>query len=242
MIRNTVTNGVVIRRRWTQKTTYLVVVSAALTALAVLWGSYQLGLYHGDTTESDVYQQLDVLKQHLNETEEEKLELKFSVAKSERQLQIDRVAFEELAENLRVSNKKISELAKELVFYQSILSPQQGQAGIQIHQSKLIGPISKQSREYGFEVTLLQGLRHKKKLGGTLGLIIEGKHAETGASMTHNLGNRRYKFRYYQKLEGHFDLPGKLVPERLVVTARTEGKVGATIQKKYRWDDILSRL
>lgn len=241
MIRNTETNGLVVRKRWTKKTVYLLSLLGLVFTLLTLWGSYKLGLSHGDTTETAVYQQLEAVKDSFKGAKDEAVRLEFSVAKSQRQLQVDRVAFEELAENLRVSNNKISDLAKELVFYQSILSPQQGQAGLQIHLLTLVDPILTEAREYDFEVTLLQGLRHKKKLKGSLRLEVEGRHKETGATMTYKPDNREFNFRYYQKLKGKISLPADLVPTRLVVKAQVGGEAGANIEKLYDWAQSLSQ-
>lgn len=177
--------------------------------------------------------ELDAARRRLKDTRRQLEDARSSLARVTRQLQIDQTAYAALREELEASNRQITELAGELAFYRSIISPADGRSGVRIQEFDL-QPTDK-PREYRYRLILIQALDHEEPVQGSVRFEING----TGAD-----GNRTIRapsrtqdpitaaFRYFQNLVGTFSVPEGFMPAEVRVIFQADD---AEVQRTYPW-------
>ena len=143
--------------------------------------------------------------------------LQAKVAHLESQLQVSMAAQGTLAREMAVMQDENVRMKEDAAFYKSILS-ESGTAGVpRIHSFKL----SKGAHpgEYQYQVLLVQSGRHDKMSQGVLQLMLIG--TQDGKPVTQHVepeGQSRgikINFKYYQRIEGGFNVPAKTVAQSL---------------------------
>ena len=220
----------------------LVVKLAVAVILVILiaashWYTYRFGLNQIDITglqsEKEEFQnEIKVLQQRNNVLME-------SVARAERQLQIDETAYAELSASLEKSAKQITELHEELNFYRSIISPSDNRAGIQIQDLSIERSVTQ--HQYHYTLVLIQALKHDKLVRGNVRINVEGvqggkkkflKSSEIGTQ------SDQVNFKYFQSLKGVIELPSDFMPVRIQVSVRTSRKNASVLERWYPWPSV----
>lgn len=150
--------------------------------------------------------------------EKENGELKARIAKFERQLQINQIAYDKLTTQLGDSASYINELREDLDFYRSIISPDDNEAGVKIQGWQVRR--TENGSDFRYKLTVVQALNHDKSVAGEATVFIDGTRqgmpvrlpmADTGEAP----GD--LSFRYFQVFEGRFSLPAGFEPSAVVV-------------------------
>lgn len=179
-----------------------------------------------DKLESD----LKTTRERLADTRVQLEEAQSSLAKVTRQLQIDQSAYRELRKQLEESNEQITDLASELKFYRSIISPADGRSGVRIQDFE-VEPTDADN-EYSYRLTLIQALDHEKSVKGTVRFEING--TEGGASRTiRSPEHISADFKYFQNFAGTLNLPDDFTPAEIKVIFEADDN--AVVQRTYPW-------
>lgn len=220
----------------------LVVKLMAGTVLSILiaashWYVYRIGLDQVDV--AGLQNERKELQQQIGAMQLRNEVLKESIARAERQLQIDATAYAEISTSLEKSAKQINELHEELIFYRSIISPSDNRAGIQIQDLSIQRSVAQ--HQYHYTLVLIQALKHDKLVHGVVNINVEGvqegkkkllKSAEIG------IQSDRVKFKYFQNLEGVIELPSNFMPVRVQVSVRTSRKNARILERWYPWPSV----
>ncbi len=152
------------------------------------------------------------------ELERENETLKSRFAATQRQLQVNQIAYDKLTGELSDSSSYINELREDLDFYQSIISPRDNQAGVRIQGFSVRRDASGPGYEY--RLTVVQALDHDKSVTGEATVHIEGMHQSVPIRLSMlDIGDppAALSFRYFQVVRGRFHLPEGFEPSRAVV-------------------------
>ena len=122
------TDQIVIKPRVPLVTKLVIVIGGVVLLVASHWYSYRFGLNQVDI--APLKGEKEVLRAELKVLQQRNDGLMESVARAERQLQIDETAYSGLSKSLESSAKQINKLHEELIFYRSIISPADNRAGI----------------------------------------------------------------------------------------------------------------
>ncbi len=155
----------------------------------------------------------------------------------ERSAQVDRRAHEEVRGNLDTLQDEISELREELAFYRSIVSPGDVKPGLRV-QDFLLFPGGESL--YRYRLVLTQVLNNERFAEGRVALTMEGfQGGEARRIDFSELGggrDLRFRFKYFQNIEGDIRLPEGFVPSRIVVEVTQRVKKKAeTIERTFDW-------
>lgn len=177
--------------------------------------------------------QLESTRQRLENTQS-------SLTRVTRQLQIDQTAYKELRKELEASNRQITELASELKFYRSIISPADGRSGVRIQEFDLRPTNS--DREYRYRLILIQALDHEDAVKGSVRFEISGTEAgeaRTLRSPTDSQEPIPADFKYFQNFVGTFTFPAGFMPAEVKVIFQADDD--AVVQRTYPWPERGSR-
>ena len=209
--------------------------------------SYFLGKYRAQVQWQNAVQALNLLEEEHSAVLRENTRLKegfeFEKAKSARDLQIKRKAYDDVAQTLATSSKEIASLKENVRFYESIIEGDEKKQGLQIktvslHEDGTAG-------QYRYKVIVVNSNFGKNKSKGKLAIELEGMQDgelktikitgdKTGASSS-------LLFKYFQRVDGLLIIPDEFNPQRIHVTASLTSGKAAKKEKWYNWNILLNR-
>lgn len=166
-----------------------------------------------------------------------KASLEFEKARSDRELQINKQAFEEISRTLQATSREMAEQKEDLRFYENVIQAESEGQGLQIRALRISA--TNRPERYGYTLIVVNGSYGKKKKKGTAKIELhgldEGKAASVSVKNEHGKNSFPLKFKYYQKLDGVFDLPAHFQPRRIKVAVKMRDAKPASIEKWYDW-------
>ena len=146
---------------------------------------------------------------------------------------------------MREKEIKIAKLTEELVFYRSLLSPEKSNEGVELRDFSLR---SAGNNAYYYDFLLTQSNRSKKLAKGKINVTIDGKkdgemHRIEVFDAADVTGDAiAYSFKYFQRLNGAFELPENFVPKKILVEVKPDSKSKSKqpIQMSYSWNELIS--
>ena len=208
MIRNS-TNDILIKPKMSSSTRLVIIASAILLSLLVVYFAYSFGLR---ASSSVAVQQGDKqglatigqLKQSIQTLEDDLDAALDRAAFAERQQQIQEEAYKQMSQAYASSEEKNRYLGSRLDFYLSIISPQGGKPGPAIQGLELTVDNSVEGQsDLVFDVTLVQAIKHKTHVTGSLTVtLIVGE--DVVQKWPVNAG-RSVNYQYFQRISGVFE-------------------------------------
>ena len=214
----------------------LLVIALAVLALIVGGGMiYDYGLNMAGFESTTALQRRKELQDELRRLQNESAEMRDSLARAQRTLQMNQVAYQELERALNESSSSIVKLREEVSFYKTILSADNKISGLQIHSLKI--ERASGDNEYRYKLVLVQSFKHDQAVTGSARLEISG--SQDGAPAVQNFPEAaapiRVNFRYFQDSEGVLKLPKSFKPQRIKAIIVTGGGNSQTIEQSYPW-------
>lgn len=214
-----------------------------LAAVSLAWAFYQVGASGIDLPFEDNEKSVAELKIDLNKADKDVKSLRKEVARLSRSTQVELQAAEQIKQTLREKELEILKLTEELVFYRSLLAPEKVKVGVEIRDFNLRAA---GRSEYYYDFLLTQSSRSKQVAKGRVNLRIDGKrdgqmHRIELLDIASASGDAmNYSFKYFQRLNGAFELPNNFQPKKLLVEVKPETKSKEPIQISYSWNELIS--
>jgi len=214
-----------------------------LAAVSVAWAFYEVGAAGIDLPFEDNEKSVAELRVDLTKANKDIKSLRREVARLTRSTQVELQAAEQIKQTLREKEMEILKLTEEVVFYRSLLAPEKVNVGLEVRDFSIRA--AGQS-EYYYDFLLTQSSRSKRVAKGKVNLSIDGKRDGVMhrielldiASATGDAMN--YSFKYFQRLNGAFELPSNFQPKKLLVEVKPEAKSKEPIQISYSWNELIS--
>jgi hypothetical protein len=214
---------------------------AALVVIALIGTGgymYNHGLQMAGFDRLSVSERQQGLKQEIRKLKDENLELRESLARAQRAIQMDQSAYQELDNALQDSAREIVKLREELSFYRNIISPANKVSGLQIQSLNID---RQRDDEYRYKLVLIQALKHDRNVHGNARLVIHGMQAGKDHELQVPGPNEKalgVNFKYFQEFEGSIKLPSAFRPLRVTVRVQTSGGDGRTVEQAYNWPTL----
>ena len=214
----------------------LLIAGSVLTAIALAAGwIYNYGLSTAGFERSSAAQKQEQLQEEVKQRSAEIADLRESLARAQRSVQMNETAFQELDRSLKASAQEIVKLREELNFYRNIISPADKKSGLRI-QNLLIEP-TRTANHYRYKLVLIQALKHEQTINGSATLEVVG--AQGGQDAVFSIPGPddkliKVNFKYFQDIEGEFDLPKNFKPRRVKVNVKPN-RGAETVEESYAW-------
>ncbi|HSS46582.1 MAG TPA: DUF6776 family protein [Burkholderiales bacterium] len=216
--------------RWLMLTVLIALV------LSLAWWMYESGQKFAGFDRFKVETDLATQTELNSKLHEENATLRDQVAISERQLQIERSTYGDLAKQVKALSDENNSLKEDLAFFQSLLSAGSKQEvsiyRFNVERDALPG-------EYRYRLLLLQMGPRQKEFQGKLQFIVDVEHDGERSVITipnendAHLQAYNVSFKYYQRVEGSFRMePGavaKSVQVRVFERGVSEAKLTQTV-------------
>lgn len=203
-----------------------------LVAAGLLLGQwvFETGLRIAGYEKGQAQEQMSQMRSRLAVLEQENSELKGEKFRIAQQIEIEQTTHKDLAKSLQSLQEENVTLREDNAFFRNLLSPDQGPGPISIYHFKLErNPLL--AGEYRYRLLLLKSGKREQEFVGSVQFLVTGEQAgkkvsamlpDASATPVPSGGKAKpqvinVSFKYYQRLEGVFQLPAGLTPKNVQV-------------------------
>jgi hypothetical protein len=236
MFKRNRTSELIVKPAYSPRHKLLILGVIAAIIAGGAWGLYSYGLNTAGFDILSASRKQDDLKRSIDKLVDENQKLRESLVRAQRSLQMDQVAYEDLNQSLQKSSREIVKLKEEISFYRAILSPNNKVAGLHI-QSMHVEPTLQQG-VYRYKLVVIQALKHDRNVYGNAEFSISGLQGGKQGVLNFPQKNKRpirVNFKYFQDIEGEFNVPLNFSPNSITVKVVTRGRDAKTVEKDYPW-------
>jgi hypothetical protein len=203
-------------------------VFAVALAAALSWWTYSLGQEHRDAAaETAADQGVRESQEESAKLKLENIELRQQLAQAERQVDIERSTYGELAKQVKSLASENASLKEDLAFFQTVMPPPKADQPLSVNRFV----IEKQllPGEYGYRLLLLNMAPFAGEFAGSFQLVVElmqnGRREEVAFPGADARGSVEFRLRFksYQRLEGLFKVPEDAQVRRVQIRVFEEG-------------------
>ncbi len=184
------------------------------------------------------------LKQTLSNLSQENNQLTKKLHVLGVELEVQRLANLNSQKIIEQGLQRESEIRQQLSFYQKVMAPELKERGFAIDAFNVERALS--DGFYRFDLVLMQQSKIKNVVKGNINVIIKGSQSDKPVSL--NLSQLikpeqtklSFSFKYFQVLQGQFELPKDFLPEKVEVSAEVfqfKRKKG-NLTRTFDWSDV----
>lgn len=228
------TAELIIKPRYSSRTKVLIAGVLATAALGLVAFVYNYGLSMAGFERWAATRAQENLSQDIKRLETENQELREALARAQRSVQMGDTAHQELDKSLQTSAQEIVRLREELNFYRNIISPTDKKPGLRIQN--LAVESNGRANQFRYKLVLVQALKHDRTIYGTASIEVRGMQAGAESVQTVPGPNGKaiqVNFKYFQDIEGRFELPRSFRPQQIRVNVVPTG--GPPVESTYSW-------
>ena len=210
--------------------------------LAAVLG-YVTGMAQGGFRFSTAEESRDLLEEQVEDLREQNREASQQLVNLERGRTIDAQALNQARRSIVDLETRIASLKADLTFYKNIMAPSETSKGLQVDRFTM-----QQGREddtYGFKLVLTQIGDNKSYISGVvavnvIGMRNEDKEVIALRDLSDDIDDLgvKFRFRYFQDVEGLLRVPDGFKPVELQVVARAEGRKSSQAERTFDWDEL----
>ncbi len=204
---------------------------AALGAIVfgVGWTTYDYGMELAGFRQSEAARALARLNAEIGQREAQIAELRSQVATSERQMQIERATYGDLAKQVKTLSEQNATLREDLAFFQSLMTAG-GKAGALSINRFSVQPEALPG-EYRYRLLLVQNGQRMKEFQGKLQFVLNLEQGERKFVITlppegeRDVKDYQVSFKFFQRVEGTFKVAPDAVVKSLQIRVFENGSV-----------------
>jgi hypothetical protein len=218
--------------------------SRIVKVLVVLMVGAIIGYFVGNRQELAQSSLLTVQQETLERQSKAIGQLKTDLGIKETLLATQKAAFEQLQLTLKDQEAQVQEQKRQLAFFERIMRPTGEQVGVVIDNLTL--QETSVPGRYHYRLALTQPAKKRELFRGQVQIKVEGSLADkpktlSGRELGMKVGEGRYALRYFQLLEGNWQLPEGFIPDRIRITIAKEGRQPAQ-ELLIEWSEVLKPL
>ncbi|NVK38009.1 MAG: hypothetical protein HWE18_08800 [Gammaproteobacteria bacterium] len=212
-----------------------------LVLIAALGGaSYIFGRYEALEAQTQAIAERDQLKEDLQMAQDEMASYSQRVIMLEKGGEVDRRSTEGLRQNLVDLRNQIATLQEEVAFYKGIMAPSTRKQDLRIQKLDIEPTL--EARRYRYKVVITQVGTNQRFVSGLAGVNIVG--VLNGEQKVYGLRDVsddvqdygiKYRFRYFQEIEGDLVLPEGFIAESVEVVLQTNGSKANRVEQSFPW-------
>lgn len=218
----------------------LILLAFSITAAVV---GYAAGMAQGGFRFSVAEESRDRLEEQVEQLREQNREASQQLVNLDRGRTIDAEALNQARRTIVELETQIASLKADLTFYKNIMAPSETSKGLQV--DRLTMQQERQDDTYGFKLVLTQIGDNKSYISGVVAVNVIGmRNEEKEVIALRDLSDDiddlgvRFRYRYFQDIEGLLRLPDGFEPLEVQVVARAEGNKSSRAERTFDWDEL----
>jgi hypothetical protein len=210
-------------------------VSLGALVVGVGWTTYDYGMELAGFRQSETARALDALKADVRSRDAELADLRSQVAAAERQMQIERATYGELAKQVKSMADENATLREDLGFFQSLMAAGGKEGPVSINRFR-VQPEALPG-EYRYRLLLVQSGQRVKEFQGTLQFVLNLEQGDRKYLLTlpregeTNAKDYQISFKFFQRVEGTFKVAPDAVVKSLQVRVFENGSVAPKLSQ-----------
>ncbi|MCG8394677.1 MAG: hypothetical protein MI745_16500 [Pseudomonadales bacterium] len=211
----------------------LLVVSLLVVIVAVFFA----GLWTGNSGSLDTSETNRRLRAELKSLSRELEAARNELALYRTDTEVTQQAREELRQEIKSLRDQAAELEEAVAFYKNVMAPGASD-GLQIE--KMTVQPDDEAGFYRYRVVLVQAGDNRSYLSGNISLTLKGskdgqEFTRNGRDWLEEGSETRFRFRYFQELNGRFQLPEGVEIAAIDVEAESGGRNRYQTEKTVKW-------
>lgn len=202
-------------------------VTLGAAVFGVGWATYDYGMELAGFRQSEAARAMARLTEEIERRDAELAELRKQVAAAERQLQIERATYGDLARQVKTLTEENAALREDLAFFQSLMASGGREGAISINRFR----VQREALpgEYRYRLLLVQSGQRVKEFQGTLQFVLNLEQGERKFVLTlppeGTKPGKEYQvsFKYFQRVEGTFRVAPEAVLKSMQVRVFENG-------------------
>jgi hypothetical protein len=207
-----------------------VVIISLVVALTLMLCSFYFGKYRSGSNEILYQDRIAALETEMESFERQKETL----ALAQGQLQITQEAYGGLKDSLMQCDANIVSVRQELAFYRSIISPEDGESGLKIHDLQLD---KVEDGSFSATLVLLQSIENDEVASGSVHMEVVSEDGNQVIGRWPESGGKRFDLRYFEKVTAQIKLLAGASAERIHVVVDPDGE-SDDIDRWYSWHHL----
>jgi len=221
-------------KRFFKRFTLLLIIAALAGA------SYLFGRYEALEAQEQAIAERDQLREDLQMAQDEMASYSQRVIMLEKGGEVDRRSTEGLRQNLVDLRNQIATLQEEVAFYKGIMAPSTRKQDLRIQKLDIEPTL--EARRFRYKVVVTQVGTNQRFVSGLAAVnvvgVLDGKQTIYGlrdiSDDVQDYGIK-YRFRYFQEIEGELVLPEGFVAESVEVVLQTNGSKANRVEQVFPW-------
>ncbi len=205
---------------------------------------YTVGTAEDDFRFSSLTETRQYLKTELESLREQHTGMQQKLINLERGRTIDGQALNQARRAIASLETTIAELESDLTFYKNIMAPSETSKGLQVDRFT-VSP-SRSKGEFGFKLVLIQVGNNKSYISGVVAVNVIGtrdgeKEVVALRDLSEDIDDLgvKFRFRYFQDVEGRLAVPEGFDPLEVQVVARAQGKKSTQAERTFDWRRLM---
>ena len=212
----------------------------------VVWTAYEYGQRTAGFDQSEYDQEVEILRESLDEMTSEKISALRDNARLSRGSDIEKDASGKINNSLADCEAATLKLKEELTFYHNIVTPRKSKREVQVNKV-VVTPGA--NGVFQYKVVLIQVGKHDYLQRGLVELSFKGKKADgtevrldlPTVSITKTTKRQKFGFKYFQNFEGGIRFPEGFEPLSMYVKAKPSSSKVPKVEEVFAWADLISR-
>ncbi|MGM0767739.1 MAG: DUF6776 family protein [Pseudomonadota bacterium] len=212
-------------------------------SIAAAVGGYATGLAQGGFRFSSVEDSRDRLERELDEIRAKYRNASQQLTNLERGRTIDQQALNQARKSIVNLETQIASLNADLTFYKNIMAPSETSKGLQVDRLSL--EPDRQDDGYNFKLVLTQVGNNKSYISGVVAVNVIGmredeKEVIALRDLSEDIDDLgvKFRFRYFQDIEGLMTLPGDFEPREIQIVAKSQGQKSTQAERTFDWKEL----
>jgi cell division protein FtsB len=204
--------------------------------------TFRYGLDIGIATRFEVVQERQELRKQLVSTAQRISEMRQEIATLRLGEEVDTKATEEVRSSVESLQSDIAELNEEIRFYKGVMVPDTESKGLRIERMNL-RPLA-DAGHFSYSLLLTQVVDKHDYVQGGVEISLVGKQGNESRELsldslsTQNKSAERFRFRYFQNIDGELEIPNGFEPEAVLIIAQSSGNRAQRLEKRYEWQRV----
>jgi hypothetical protein len=227
---------VVVPHRPLYKAMIFIVFLMTLAAFSML--TYQYGMSQGLALKIEVVKERDEIRSQLVDSGKLIEMMRQDIADLKVGGEIDEKATEEVRQTIESLQDSIAELDEEIRFYKGVMLPNVASKGLRIERLDMS---ANPSGRIKYSLLLTQVVDKHDYVEGGVQITLRGQDGDQETSfLISDLdedieGAIRFRFRYFQNINGELILPDGFQPRDVMIVAQSSGSSSQRLEKRFDW-------
>jgi len=203
------------------------------------WLTYEFGMSQGIALKVAVVKERDEIRQQLDEARSSIQRMRGEIAELKLGGEVDSIATEEVRQSVEALQAQIALLEEEIIFYKGVMAPNVGDKGLRIERLDMLKAVAPNRFKYKLLLTQVVD-KHEYVEGGVFINLrgLEGQNEKEFKLSDLDSGKQeaiRYRFKYFQNIDGELTLPQGFEPTQIMIVAQPSGRNAQRLERKFDW-------